>query len=216
MTAHVACARIGELLRQMPDASAWLSSSEQQRLHGINRRERRDQFLASRWQARTLLAQAVGGEATEWRLSAMPDAPPAVEGHAGLHLSVSHSGEWSACAIAESGIGLDLEAPQRQRDIAGLIALCCTPSEQALLAGEADAFYELWTVKEAWLKRRREWIAPSRLQQIEARHAEAADVRTWRGDGCTLALCGPASAHWWTPPMRALRGWQVEDRLSAA
>jgi 4'-phosphopantetheinyl transferase len=215
MTAHVAVGRVAALLQQIPRSPDWLSTSEQQRVAGMDKPARRDQFLASRWQARQLLAQAVGGEAAEWRLVARPDAPPAVDGHDGLHLSVSHSGDWVACALAESALGLDLEAPQRQRDIPGLIALCCTPKEQALLGADAAAFYELWTVKESWLKRRREWIAPSRLQQLEASQCESREVGTWAGEGWTLALCGASSPHWWTPPPRALRGWRVAD-LNAA
>ncbi len=215
MTAHLAVGRVADLLQQLPRSPDWLTTTEQRRVAGIDKATRRDQFLASRWQARLLLAQAVGGEPAEWRLIAMRDAPPAVDGHAGLHLSVSHSGDWVACAVAEAPVGLDLEAPQRERDIPGLIALCCTPKEQALLAADAAAFYELWTVKESWLKRRREWIAPARLQQLEASHCPSREVGTWAAEGWTLALCGAASAHWWTAPPRELRGWRVAD-LNAA
>ena len=210
MTVHVACGAIGALPAQAPQG--WLSASEAARLATFTSAKRREQFVAARWQARGLLAQVLGGDPVAWVLAAPNDAPPTIVGRPDLFLSISHSGGWTACALGASPLGLDLEAPQRQRDIAGLMELCCTPGERALLA-QID-FYELWTVKEAWLKRRGEWIAPSRLQQLDARPATGGDVRTWEGYGWRLALCTGEAAHWWTPPPRFARTWGVKD-LSA-
>lgn len=212
---HLACAEVAALT---PPAGGWLSDSERQRLAAIVGERRRAQFLAARWQARCLLAQVLGGTPQEWPLEAPHDAPPRVPGRDDLFLSVSHSGARTACALASAPVGLDLEQPQRQRDIAGLVALCCTAGEQALFAGRDEAaraalFYELWTVKEAWLKRRGEWIAPRRLQQLDARPAEAGDIRTWAGDDWRLAVTAQ-SVRWWTAEPGARRCWQLRD-LSA-
>jgi 4'-phosphopantetheinyl transferase len=115
-------------------------------------------------------------------------------------------------------LGLDLEAPRRRRDIDGLVALCCTPAEQSLFEGlaeaaRADLFYQLWTVKEAWLKRRREWIAPSRLRQLDAQPAAQGQVRSWRAPQWRLALCAAAGAvRWWSAePASSPRDWAVAD-----
>jgi 4'-phosphopantetheinyl transferase len=216
MTVQLACGAVGALLAQAPEG--WLSASECARLATLTTARRRDQFTAARWQARWLLAQAVGGDPAAWRLEAPPDAPPVVAGRPELFLSISHSGAWTACALGSAPLGLDLEAPQRQRDIAGLIDLCCTPGERARLAQSADreaAFYELWTVKEAWLKRRGEWIAPSRLQQLDARPGNGA-LQTWSGDGWRLALCANGPSHWWTPRPPESRTWLVNDLRGAA
>jgi 4'-phosphopantetheinyl transferase len=180
--------------------------------------KRREQFIAARWQARALLAQVHGGEPGDWELSAPPDAPPGVVGRAELFVSVSHSGACVACAVGSVPLGLDLEAPQRRRDIAGLIDICCTEGEQGLF-GPADReplFYELWTVKEAWLKRRQEWIAPSRLRELDARPDEGGAIQAWVADGWWLALCTEAVDIRWHSPQPALtRRWQVKDiRLS--
>jgi 4'-phosphopantetheinyl transferase len=212
---HLACAEVAVLLPPVVD---WLSESEQQRFAGIVGERRRTQFLAARWQARWLLAQVLGGRPRDWPLEAPHDAPPRVQGRDDLFLSVSHSGARSACALASAPVGLDLEQPQRQRDIAGLIALCCTPGEQALFAGcdeaaRAALFYELWTVKEAWLKRRGEWIAPRRLQQLDARPAEDGEVRTWAGEDWQLAATA-RQVRWWTAEPPEQRCWQLRD-LSA-
>ncbi|MDB5857873.1 MAG: hypothetical protein JWQ76_1562 [Ramlibacter sp.] len=210
MTVHIACGAVEALLAQAPEA--WLSASETARLATLTSAKRRDQFTAARWQARWLLARALGGDPVAWTLEAPHDAPPAVAGRPDLFLSISHSGGFTACALGTEPLGLDLEAPQRRRDIAGLIDLCCTPGERAILARSADqeaAFYELWTVKEAWLKRRGEWIAPRRLQQLDARPAVDGDVQTWDGMGWRLALWAGDQAHWWTPRPPTSRSWRV-------
>jgi len=212
MTVQIACGAVDALLAAAPQG--WLSASELSRMAGMTSSRRRDQFLAARWQARWLLAQLLGGEPVSWLLEAPQDAPPTVAGRPDLFLSISHSGAWTACALSSAPIGLDLEAPQRQRDIAGLIELCCTPAERTLLAADAEAmFYELWTVKEAWLKRRGEWIAPSRLQQLEARPAKG-DLRTWTAQDWRLALCTQGEARWLTPEPAISREWSIEDLSS--
>lgn len=214
-TAHLACARLHEVLGAAPPPQEWASASEAQRLQAIATERRRAQFLAARWLARTLLSKVFGNAPAAWSLQAVPDAPPAVTGRPDLFLTVSHSGGWVACACSTQAIGLDLEAPERARDIAGLIEVCCTPAEQALLATAADPtalFYELWTVKEAWLKRRQEWIAPSRLQQLDAAPSAQGEVRTWRAPGLQLALCaGQVEARWWTPAAATAGRWRIAD-----
>ena len=207
---HLACAPVGTLL---PAGDDWLSASERQRLQAIGTDSRRAQFLAARWLARTLLARVQGGAPGDWPLEAPHDAPPRVAGRADLVLSISHSGGWTACALAAQRVGIDLEQPVRARDVAGLVEIACTPRERALFAGLADAardalFHELWTVKEAWLKSRGTWIAPAVLQGIEASRCAQGEVRTWRGAGWWLAVTGRA-VQWWGPQPEALSAWSV-------
>ena len=212
----MACGRVGELLESAPRDLEWLVAAERERLARMQSRPRREQFLAARWRARQLLAEVAGGAPQAWQLGAPADAPPTVEGCPGWRLSVSHSGDRVAVALATDAVGIDLEVPRARRDIEGLIDLCCTEGEQALLAPlqapqRADLFHELWTVKESWLKARGEWLAPSRLRALNARPAEQGKVRTWRGEGCWLALCAPAEApvRWSTPPPQFSRTWEV-------
>src|SRR5262249_55517429 len=153
-------------------------------------------------QARSLLAEVLGDRPDCWPLEAPKDAPARVAGRSDLFLSISHSGTRSACALAAEPVGLDLEQPRRRRDIAGLVATCCTPGEQALFAGLDECgcealFYTLWTVKEAWLKQRGEWIAPRRLVQIEARVDPKGHMGTW-GDGDWRLAVTRAVVRWWT------------------
>ncbi|NML42591.1 4'-phosphopantetheinyl transferase superfamily protein [Ramlibacter sp. G-1-2-2] len=215
MKIHLACGGVEAVLASAPLAESWLTDSESARLARLVTNKRRSQFLAARWQARWLLAQAFGGLPHDWPLQAPEDAPPCLAGRADLHLSISHSGSFTACAAGAVPMGLDLEAPpDRRRDVAGLIDLCCTPAERLLLvAPQREAlFHELWTVKEAWLKRRGEWIAPKRLQELDAKPAEEGDVRTWTGEGWRIALCTQEEAtKWHTARPVPVRRWQVAD-----
>jgi 4'-phosphopantetheinyl transferase len=215
---HLACGGVAALLRSAPDPEGWLSDGERTRLARIGTASRRDQFVAARWQARLLLAQVAEAAPERWRLSAPMEAPPQVEGRPEWRLSVSHSGDAAAAALALAPVGIDVEVPRRRHDIEGLVALCCTAREQALLAPlaavqRAACFHELWTVKESWLKARGEAMAPGRLREIEAAPATCGPVRTWRTeDGC-LALCAHPQAllRWCSPEPAAARAWSVRD-----
>jgi len=217
---HLACGEVAALLREAPEPAQWLSDSEMERLAAIRTPPRRAQFLAARWQARWLLAQVLGGRPGDWALDAPRDAPPRVRVRQDLCLSISHSAAFTACALAGAPVGLDLEQPRRRRDIAGLIELVCTPREQAMFTALPEPtrealFYELWTVKEAWLKRRVEWIAPARLAQVEARRRSDGELRTWRGEHWQLAVTA-GEPRWWSPQPRAGQAWAVLDLSAGA
>lgn len=213
---HLACGEASDLLRDASEPRQWLGESELERLDAIHTAARRVQFLAARWQARWLLAQVLGGSPRDWTLEAPADAPPRVRGRSELHLSISHSGERVACALAYKPVGLDLERIGRRRDIDGLVALVCAPREQAMFAGLAEReremlFYQLWTIKEAWLKRRGEWMAPRRLAQIEAGPDPEGEFSTWLAHNCSLAVSA-RTVRWWTEEPELSNAWTVVDR----
>jgi 4'-phosphopantetheinyl transferase len=181
----------------------WLSETERARLATFSAPGRRAQFLAGRLGARQLLAASHGGDAlADWCLDAAHDAPPRLQrGLCALHVALSHSGDHVACAVSTEPLGLDLEVPRRQRDIAALCAGVCTSAEQARLQAlpvdrRAGHFYRMWTLKEAWLKRRGEGVSPARLTtlhtQAQAPHGTA-EGRVWQQGGLTLALLAPPS-----------------------
>jgi 4'-phosphopantetheinyl transferase len=209
------------------DLARWLGAQEQARLAAIRSQQRRAQFVAGRWLLRTLLAQAHGGRPPDWALSAPDAGPPAVQGHAGIHLALSHSGGWVAAALAAVPVGVDIEAPARPRDLDGLAALCCDEAERALLLEEAPGqretrFYEIWTAKEAWIKQHGEQLAPRRLAQIHLQRPQglaSPHVRTWSAQGWMLALActEKAQLQWHCEiPQPAGPGWCVRDELRPA
>lgn len=205
----------------------WLGTEECARLARISAFGRREQFIAGRWLARRVLAAVHGGEPSAWVLSAPDTGPPTVRGPASgpVYLSISHSGDKVACAVAASPVGVDLEVPGKTRDFVALADAVCSPAERERLHAAESArreavFHESWTLKEAWLKSRGEDMSPSRLAQIDTVLASAgAQARLWQGDGITLALVAqPELALEWIGACLAARPswWTIRDAASGS
>jgi 4'-phosphopantetheinyl transferase len=79
------------------------------------------------------------------------DVPP-------LGFSLSHSRQWIACATSiDTTLGLDIEVIDVKRDVIALAETSFHPDEHAWLlrqteAERVEAFYRLWTLKEALFK----------------------------------------------------------------
>jgi len=138
------------------DLTDTLGREEKRRAATIQRSQRKMQFIAGRLLARRLLQQIDGG--TDWTLTATPGTPVRIDGQPGLHLSISHTGPWVACVLADFPVGIDIEAIKPGRPVDEMAELFCSDQEQYALAQIVDErerlhrFYQLWTVKEAWLK----------------------------------------------------------------
>ncbi|MBI2399316.1 MAG: hypothetical protein HYV17_16140 [Xanthomonadales bacterium] len=207
-------ARIAELLPRLPaDAAAWLSPSEQERLVGLRVPARREQYLAGHWLAREQLAALAGGVATAWQLQERRSLPPAVVGHeASLHLSLSHSGDWIAAAVADTALGIDLEQRRPREALHRFEELLLAEGE---VAGslDNDALLQRWVVKEAWIKRDHGSALPEHLAAIRLHHAEptSADLRLWNAADFHLALATLAAPPWQiqAPGLASSSGWRV-------
>ncbi|MGE5864251.1 MAG: 4'-phosphopantetheinyl transferase family protein [Rhizobacter sp.] len=203
---------------------AWLSAPEQARLARLTSARRRASFLAGRVLLRRLLATVCGGDpARDWPLDAPEDLPPVVLG-GGPALALSHSGDWVAAAISNTPAGLDIEAAGRTRDVMGLAAAVCTAEERQRLAAlqdaaQQEAFRELWTVKEAWIKQRTEGASPDRLARIStalASDAEPAAAWSWRCADLALSWVHADGPPRWQQGEsvfagRPPRAWRVDD-----
>lgn len=156
----------------------FFSDSERIRYESFAAAARREQFTAARWLLRCLLAELHGIAPSSWALSAEAGVAPRIlsPGEPPLHVSLSHSGEWVACAVAGVPVGLDLETTSRPRKVAPLAQQCCTSDEQRELAvmepaAQLQAFYRMWTLKEAWLKQRSLGLDFSLMRGLVARPA---------------------------------------------
>jgi 4'-phosphopantetheinyl transferase len=89
-----------------------------------------------------------------------------------LHVSISHSGDWVACAVAGVPVGVDIERIDRRRATSELIEEVCSDEEQRLIrrlppTRRESFFTELWTLKEAWLKRHGAPLDVARMRAIK-------------------------------------------------
>lgn len=204
-----ALARLGELPEAAPPR---LHDGERERLAGFSSAARRRSFIAGRWLARQLVACLLGGESEALVLPI--DAQGRSRAHAGLALSISHSGDWVACAVARGPVGIDIEGLRPRGDLLTLAATVHSPAQCATLAeldGDAQLrrFYELWTLKEAWLKCRGSGLDFARMRALhflEAAPGETAQAFSLVDEarGLVLAIDGGDAR----PDGEGWRGWR--------
>ena len=113
---------------------------------------RRAQYLAGRALLRRAIERSTERPAKACRFTTRPGGKPdCVDGPA---VSVSHSGALLACAVAPAGeVGIDIQFPARHHHTEEIARGWFTPAECAWLQkAPRDAFYQLWVLKEAYLK----------------------------------------------------------------
>ncbi len=173
-----------------------LSQDESVRAQSITSLARRQQFFAGRWLAKTMLSDALGGTPAAWHISADPHTKPRVLDHS-VQISIAHSGDYVACALADEAVGIDVERMKPQRSIADIAEWVFSAQEQhELLAAQGDAafleFNRLWTRKEARLKQLGLPFDMTALRAIQTSPVEsgAATGGTWSftGQGLVVSL----------------------------
>lgn len=210
-----------------PPVSRWMSAEELARLATMRAQQRAEQFAAGRWLARRLLSVTFGGDASEWALSAAEDTPPVATHIAGavgmpVFVSIAHSGDHLACAVSDMPVGVDIEALQPRRHLDTLIEATTTEAERAALPAlqphsdedaRMEAFFQLWTLKEAWIKCHGGNLFQTMMGHVvEAVPAplERANGLTWRRQDAVLALAASAPVDGLGLPDAT--GWRLHAR----
>ena len=182
----------------------WLSDDEARRLQAMTSATRRRSFLAGHWQARELAGEWLQVDPRRIALHRHDDGRPrlVVDGApSSLSLSLSHSGDWLAIALATVPVGIDVELPRRQRDLHALARFTFSPDEVASLDGldepaYSGAFHRLWTLKEARGKRLGTGLLPGRSRLVTASPSDPhdADAMSWPlADGALAIAIDPGS-----------------------
>jgi 4'-phosphopantetheinyl transferase len=144
-----------------------LSLEDRARLARFGRAARREQFVLGRVLLRWAAARAMGAEPDAIEISRRADGRARVvaPGLPAPRFSLSHSGDWVACAVHPSAaIGVDVECMDATRDLAGIAALTFGVDERAWMLGQpslTSAFYQLWTGREALTKLAGELASPA-------------------------------------------------------
>lgn len=173
-------------LRQLQsDCVHWLGKDDLSRLQRLRIERHRSQLLMSRILVRAVLSQ-YHPEVTpaDWQFVTNAWGKPALDQqhHAlPLYFNLSHSQGRLAVAVAGTdSVGVDIEASSRPRRIARIAARYFAPREVVELLAlpetrQLSRFYELWTLKEAYIKARGLGLAIP-LQQFSFQFSEGGQI----------------------------------------
>ena len=170
----------------MADPASWLTATERARLEAFGTEARRDVFLAGRWLARQAVREWRGDDGAV-ELEVADSGACRVARPDGVFVSISHSGDQVACAVAAVPVGVDIERlGVRARDHLALARAVHGPAQREQLRqlppqARERHFLQLWTLKEAWLKAREQGLDFALMRAMA--FDESAD-----GDGGDMAV----------------------------
>jgi len=160
-TVRIVYAFVDERRDHDPGLLALLSAEERTRHGRLHFARDRAAFLLAHALLRSLLSELIGGEPASHRFEAGPHGKPALAPAVpALDFNLSHTTGLVACALAwQAPVGVDVEDASRRVDLDGVGRRVFSAAEQAVLAGlpeegQADRFFEYWTLKEAYMKAR--------------------------------------------------------------
>lgn len=139
----------------------WLSQEETQRYQRFHLSRHRKQYLLGRALIRTGLSQYCSINAGQWEFSENGYGKPAIandQNADNLFFNLSHSANRLVLAIARiEMLGVDIERSDRSRRIKQIADRYFSQNEVSELLAlpidtQLDRFYDLWTLKEAYIK----------------------------------------------------------------
>lgn len=136
-----------------PADDTTLSTAERRRAGAMRAESARARYVHGRAALRTILAERLDLDPAEVPIE-RADGRIALVGHPTCHVSLSHTGDFVAVAIADEGpVGIDIETTKRHDDNVPEVAL--TPrkvASAALVVGERLAPLAVWVAQEAAMK----------------------------------------------------------------
>jgi len=135
-----------------------LGRAELERAQRITCKDYRLQVVKARALLRVMLSRCTGESAKSFEFDEGGGTRPRLRTNPwGLHFSVSHSDDRVAVALSTAPVGIDIERVGADCSWQAIAAICFHSSERGLLQGAGggaarEAFFEIWTRKEAYLK----------------------------------------------------------------
>ena len=140
-----------------------MTDSRRERVDRLKKENDRLRSLVGELLVKKAVAEEFGIENAE--LYSLPNGRPMLKNN-GIYVSISHCDERVACAVASEPVGIDTERLV-PRDMS-LAQRICTDEELVYLFGKmptekdylsknrelTERFYEIWTAKEAYFKKR--------------------------------------------------------------
>ena len=193
-----------------------LGADEQGRAARFRAEDSRLRFIAAHAMLRTLLARPLGVAPEALRFAEGGRGKPSLLSpsiHPEPRFNISHSGDVAVVALADSEIGVDVEAHRPVPKLDALARRFFSDAERRRLAhvtgtARETMFFEMWTAKESYLKAVGSGVAmPLRLLEIDPERPAIERIAgdrhvagQWSLLGVTLP--GPAVC------TVAVRGWE--------
>jgi len=139
---------------------ALLDDTERARLATLSLPAVRWEYLRARALVRSVLSQYAPVEARAWRFGVNAWGRPFALGDTGLHFNLSHTRGMLCVVVAHhEAVGVDVEYLARSGETVAVAHRYFAPAELSALAAlpeplQRDAFFDFWTLKEAYIKAR--------------------------------------------------------------
>lgn len=149
---HISWIEVSRWRSRLPGLRRLLASDERARADRFRVPADADRYTIGRSVVRQLVGGVTGVAPGEIIFDYSRNGKPSVPG---VHFNVAHAGDAIVIALHQSPIGIDVERLDRPIDVTGLARVCLTDRERAALGPRPvtpEAFFRLWTRKEAWLK----------------------------------------------------------------
>ncbi len=189
---------------------AMLSGEERGRAERYKLPVLRSRFVNSRRALRTILSRYTGEAPAALRFEKNPNGKPRLMGESRLMFNLSHSQDVQVVAVtADSEVGVDVERMDGRVQAAGIARRFFFPEEQDEIAssprGSLEAFFQVWTAKEAVMKATSDGLAAG-LSQVRVTldplgvpgmpFALASFVPAAGFAGCVAARAITRAVHW--------------------
>jgi|HubBroStandDraft_1064217.scaffolds.fasta_scaffold124174_2 4'-phosphopantetheinyl transferase len=174
---HVWAAALRQSAEPISSLESTLSTEECERAKKFHFERDRNRFIIVRGILRALLGSYVTVAPEKLKFAYGPNGKPVLADMPGpdtLHFNLAHSGDLMVIALTRAGaIGIDVEQVRLMHDTENIAARFFSSNEatklKALSKGQqTEAFFNLWTRKEACLKAMGEGLSDEMIRQIEA------------------------------------------------
>lgn len=155
---HVWRCYLPDLAGQRIQLAALLSAAESVRRDSFVRSALQDAFALRRGILRQVLGIYEGVAPNRLAITETTHGKPVLEGNGKLHFNSSHTADWTVIAISRAGpVGIDIEICTDTPANEAIVETSFGSSERGFLAKRSgaawsEAFYRVWTCKEAVLK----------------------------------------------------------------
>jgi 4'-phosphopantetheinyl transferase len=170
---HVWAASLQTASEDWEDLCVELASDERARADRFRTPQLRRRFVVARVILRRILAAYAPLDASALRIGYGAHGKPCLMDAPDLRFNVSHAGDSAVYAVASRReVGIDIEATGREVDVVGVARQAFSSLEREVLVALAphaqrEAFFRIWTRKEAYIKARGEGLSyPTRLFSV--------------------------------------------------